>query len=351
MDDNQTALLEVVKYELRSPVLNDENIEVTDDTVLNEILSETDGVGASNSKTIFESAIRWVIERNKLTGKTWPQNWIALSAKQFAETIVVILLLLMPFCSMSQLSVNLSAAKTDLRNAAVTIGISYAQSIQTVVDNKTFFHAGKNSSLIFYPDIDIETGTTDAFGAITAKFTGLGMVFKTTTVAGLVAPDLHRTFQTFPISIGIESNKNFSFINTVVEAGWVPYFPTVRGLTAGVLIQGGVKSKAFNSPDSVGGGAMDESAETTGDGIFRARGFFRVNSPYLVNIDFFKVGLIGSADGWYDMAHGAGYYKLEATARVYLKDGQYIDFVYQKGSGAPLFNTGNQFLLGLTLKF
>jgi hypothetical protein len=47
------------------------------------------------------------------------------------------------------------------------------------------------------------------------------------------------------------------------------------------------------------------------------------------------------------------YYTLEAKVRFYLsqqKD-KFFDFEYQKGSGAPNFNQGDQFGIGLTVTF
>jgi len=351
MDDNQSALLEVVKYELNSPILNKDRGEVTDDTILSDILSDTDGIGASNSKNIFESAIRFTIDRNNLPKKDWPAAWISLTVRQFCESVVIFLLLLFPFAGSSQVVVNISASKTELKNSALTVALSYVRSVDSVISNKTYFWAGKHSSFLITPDINIETGTSDAFSSITAKITGLGMVFKTKQIGRLIAPDLHKGFHTFPISVGMETNNQFSFINGIIEAGWVPWIKSLSTVKVGMFLQAGNKFKTQSIVDTTNGGRKDESAEAVGDLILRQRGFITINSPNLLTVNFFKLGFIGSAYEWYDMANGGFYYKLQATLRTFLNDGSYVDFVYMKGSGAPLFNTGNQFGLGLTLIF
>lgn len=350
METLQEKLRTVAKRHLNS--FNDEKVEINDDTVLNTVLSDRDGPGGSNSKNIFNMAMMWTFQKNKIKIKPWPRKWIELSVTQLIEALTILLIMLMPFMSSSQMQVNLSASKTDLRKAAVTVGLSYVKSLDSIFNKGDFFIAGKNSAFSMTPVIDIQTGTADAFSSITAKATGLFMIFKQTEVEGLVTPDLDKGFHTFPISIGIETNNQFSFVNGLLEVGYVPWLQSVKQIKFGAFLQAGNKFKSGTRVvDSIAGGQIDESAEAIGKNILRAKGSLTINSPNLVSVNFFKLGLVGSADGWYDFLNGKSYYKVDATVRMFLTDAQYIDFFYQKGSGAPNFNQGDQFGLGLTFTF
>jgi hypothetical protein len=63
------------------------------------------------------------------------------------------------------------------------------------------------------------------------------------------------------------------------------------------------------------------------------------------------VGLAGKADCWYDFLNGEVYYTIQGKLRFYLTQNKdkFFDFKYQKGSGAPNFNQGDQFGMGLTV--
>ena len=87
--------------------------------------------------------------------------------------------------------------------------------------------------------------------------------------------------------------------------------------------------------------------------IFRIKGSFAIDTKSLINISGVGVGLWGSADAWYDILNSEIYYRLEGTVRFFLsanKD-KFFSLNYQKGSGAPNFNQGEQFGMGLTVTF
>jgi hypothetical protein len=70
--------------------------------------------------------------------------------------------------------------------------------------------------------IKIILGSNDAFNGIVAKYTGRVMLFQNTTIAGIETPDLSKNYHLVPLSIGVESNNNMDFVNSIVEAGYIP---------------------------------------------------------------------------------------------------------------------------------
>ena len=85
----------------------------------------------------------------------------------------------------------------------------------------------------------------------------------------------------------------------------------------------------------------------------RGDGGFGIETKSLFHISGVGVGLVGNADGWYDFLNSQIYYTVQGNLRLYLTAGEdkYFDFQYQKGSGAPNFNQGDQYGIGLTISF
>lgn len=273
------------------------------------------------------------------------------------KKILTVLLLLVTVICQSQLTVELAATKTDLKDNAIRLGITYLRSLDSLFGNQEYFLPGKKSFFLVTPELDIQTGTQDAFSSINLKATGLLNFFKTTTVAGLITPDYNRTFHTIPISFGVETNNQFNNTNGILEVGWIPYYQSygrkspewIKKTNFGIFLQGGYK---FNK-DTIGlvGGEVVETEEPEDRAIFRVKGSLGVNTDRLVKVAGFDIGLVGKADGWGDVVNNAFYYRLDGRVRVFLSDVQFFEFVFQKGSAAPLFNDAEQFGVGLTMRF
>lgn len=69
----QKQLKEVMKFHLSN--FNDEGVEINNNTIHNTVLSESDGYGAANSKSIYRAVIRWTMKKNGHQDKNWPSNW------------------------------------------------------------------------------------------------------------------------------------------------------------------------------------------------------------------------------------------------------------------------------------
>lgn len=355
MEQNQ--LQDVMKYQLAP--FNDEGVDIGDDTIHETVLDADDGFGPSNSKTIYEGAIRWTLVKAGHKDKPWPANWMGMSVRELAGALITMLILFLSTIASAQLRVSVGAGKTDLRDNAITIGISYLKSFDSIWKQQGYLVAGKNSFFIVSPEAQIQTGNQDAFSSITLKATGLLMAFRTTTVSGVVTPNTHRAFNTFPVSVGVETNNLFNSINAIAEVGWVPWYQLattgtpawLKATKVGLFVQAGYKFYVDTTGKTAIGGEVDESSEAIRSAILRAKGSFGIDTKSIIKINGLDIGLVGTADLWYDIKNSEVYHRIDARGRFYISADNYIDLIYQKGSGAPNFNQGDQYGVGLTVTF
>lgn len=255
----------------------------------------------------------------------------------------------------SQITVELGTSRTELGQAALRVGLTYLQSLDSIYGNRQNFIPGKHSFFVITPQLNLEAGTEDAFTTLEIKATGMFNTFKTKTVAGLITPDFTKTFHVFPVSVGAEADGKFANTNAILEAGWIPYWQSygrpgpdwVKRMSVGVYIQAGYK---INVDSSGIGGKLFSAEEQDNKAILRARGKFKIDTDKFFDTKGFNLGLVGTAEGWSDIINSAFYHKLEGRARIYLSDNNYLDLIIANGSGAPLFNKSEQYGVGITLK-
>lgn len=256
------------------------------------------------------------------------------------------------------LELSIGSIKTELKKNAIDFGIKYVESIDSLIKRKGIFLAGKTSLFQATPEINVQSGTEDAFSSIDIKLQGLFIFFKTTTVAGIMTPCTDCLLHTLPIATGIETNNNFNVINGILEVGYMPWYQSmqkmprlIRSTKIGVFVQGGQKFDWSNVDNTPIGGELDESKEKIDEAIFRVKGTFAIDTKNLFPKS--SIGIVGGADGWYDMLNDEIYYTLSGKLRFYFSNNKkrFFDIKYQKGSGAPNFNQGDQYGMGLTVTF
>jgi hypothetical protein len=332
--------------------------EVTEDTVLGDVLTDTGVVDGNNTALDYRLGVQSVIKEYNGEPEPWPEGWLQMTIKTLATRILPLVIFLLAFFgSYSQLVVNIGAGTNDAKQSLVTFGVQYLRSLDSVLGGKEKVSFRKNSIFLVTPNFQIQSGTNDALNLINAKVTGEFLTFKTTTgTSGHTIPNFAKPFSSFPFSAGIETNDQFQFLNSVLEVGFVPVFvgrdnpELLRHTHLGFYLQGGYKFKLDSNAVLNPGGDKDQSEEQVNTAIVRAKAHADINSPQVL-IGAFGVGLVGSGDVWFDVANGAIYHRIDAIFRVYLSNMQTIDFVYQHGSGAPLFNQGEQFGVSLHLIF
>jgi len=265
------------------------------------------------------------------------------------------------------LNLTVQTLLTDFKNEAISLGIDYARSLDKMFQEKDIFVAQKNSLFQLTPGISIQSGTEEAFSSIQLKLSGIFMTFRTTWVDNVPTPDLTKGFQTFPISLGVETTNRFNTINGIAEVGWVPWYKKkleakvsnpFRTLKFGVFIQTGYKFNLIEDSLQMVICEMDSTLNTCDHSkedslLLRTKASLKINTNNLVDFGNGGLGLSGLANGWYDIKNKVLYYRVQASLRFYFnrKNDKYFDISYEKGSGAPNFNTGSQFGMGLTVAF
>jgi len=266
------------------------------------------------------------------------------------------------FCQEKSLEVSLGTLKTELKQNAIDFGLTYVKSLDSVFKKQDILLAGNKSLFQITPRFNVQSGTNDAFSSIDVKLSGLLMFFNTTNIAGAITPCTDCIMHLFPISFGIETNNTFTVVNGILEFGYVPWYqsPMMKNIPnllkhtkTGIFLQTGYKFDIDNSDINQVGGQLDESEELLNEAVFRAKFNFAVDTKSLFEISSVGIGLVGSSDLWYDIVNNKIYYRIEGKTRIFLTENKdkYFDLKYQKGSGAPNFNQGDQFGMGLTLTF
>lgn len=245
--------------------------------------------------------------------------------------------------------ISFGAVKTELEKSAVAYVIKHSPKDDIYVADKTSF-------IDMSPIIEIQTGGDDSFNGLVAKLQGHKVLTKSIDDPRLGSITCAEcSFHVIPFAIGMETDANMENISLLGEIG---YFPVGRqnsegkprfglsGPRIGFFLQAGYK---FNNKEgSVGsGGADDESSEEPDSNLARAK--VDIRGKFGGKTNFFN--LIPNVRGWYDFINSETYYKAEAIVRLNITNDKSFDLKYEKGSGAPNFNKGEQFTAGLTMTF
>ncbi len=259
------------------------------------------------------------------------------------------------------LEVSLNTLQTATGTSSVGAHLHYTLPEEEGLSNP--LHDFQNGLLTYAPDFSFQGGTADAFSALSFKAQGFLMFFQTDTIDGIIEPSSQKYFHVLPFSVGFETSNAFQTVNGLAEVGYSTQYhrPKVKipklfkYSQIGVFLQGGYKMHGPGDaiPAPMKGGNADKSAESPENAILRAKGQLKVNTN---RIRIFKnlpngFALSGISTGWYDFLNKEVYYRIEGNLRVFLTDQHSLDFKYEKGSGAPNFNQGNQFGVGLTVGF
>lgn len=262
-------------------------------------------------------------------------------------------------------TLSLGTVRTEAERAAVRLAIEYTEQIGEI------FRVGAGASVPteggpltivdLSPSVTLETGGEDAFNGVVAKLDGNIIFGSITSVAGVLTPCATCFFHVITLSGGFEADRGFDNTAFLAEAGYVPWFqnhfrgqyPILAASTVALFVQGGYKADTAESSEVDGAmdGAKDESAEAPGSGVLRLRGEYRLNPVTLAPLGSNHVQLVGAAAGWRDLVNSEWYYRVEGGLRLTLTGDQSFDFLYEKGSGAPNFNEGDQFSANLTIAF
>ena len=252
------------------------------------------------------------------------------------------------------LHVTLAALRTQAEAEAVGFLIDYAETLSEL----DILDAKPGMATNIFPDIKIQTGEEDAFSSLTA-FLGVRIFkFEETVVDGVITADPTKLMNIFAINAGAETTRNFDNVAGLVELGWAPVkYSKHSNLKLGLnpafatYLQGGYKVGIEDPDPDATGGDVDESAEDPDSALLRFK------TEFSADIDLVELGngkaikLVPAAEFYYDFLNSEVYYSLRGILRLQLAEDKAFDFSYDKGSGAPNFNEGDQFGMGLRISF
>ncbi len=256
------------------------------------------------------------------------------------------------------LSFSIGTVRTEAEAAAIRYLIEYTKNLHSLLLMSKEFEG--NWLLELSPEVKLETGEKDAFNGLIAKVNGNFILFDTVQVAGIPTINTAKYFSVIPLSLGIETNRRFDNVNALAEVGYIPWYQNDKSISKilkkskiGIFLQGGYKVKV-DSMESINNekeiGNTDQGKEDPNSTLARIKATAVFNPQIMIGSDF-GLGAIGAANTWFDLINSEFYYRIEATFRIILTTGQFFDFSYQKGSGAPNFNTGDQFSANIVITF
>lgn len=253
------------------------------------------------------------------------------------------------------LDVTIGTIRTEAKAAAIGLLVKFAEDIDSDYLFTNYEPEKFNWLFDISPSIELQTGEADAFNGVIAKLVGNYIRFDTVRVAGLLTPKSSSLFHVFPFSVGFETDRKFDNVSFLLEGGYVPFHlgsPHKIGLKTkvGVFLQAGYKFEVDDDSLSANtsGGATDESEEGPNSGLFR----MKLDGKTDLELGTFQsIRLMPRVRLWFDLANSAAYYKAEGVVRLVLAANKSFDLKYEKGSGAPNFNEGEQFSANITVVF
>lgn len=79
-------LKEVMKFQLNN--FNDEGVEISNQTVHNEVLDEDDGFGHINSEKMYQDVMKFTLIKQGHALKKWPNDWTELTVNELAPKLL-----------------------------------------------------------------------------------------------------------------------------------------------------------------------------------------------------------------------------------------------------------------------
>jgi hypothetical protein len=250
------------------------------------------------------------------------------------------------------LFLSLGSVRTENETAAIRLLVEYTSELGEIDIDITDRFWGNLS-----PYIRFQTGEKDAFSGIIAQLGGNFYSFSYDEVDGINVENTRAFFHVFPLGVGAETNREFNNLNALLEFGYVPWYQNIPSLPdfirkskIGIFLQSGYKFKTrvIETDD----GSTDQIRDNENDPLFRLKGVFGFNPKLVFSGDGQTgVSILGHITGWWDIIDKKEYYRVDATFRIHLSSDKFFDLTYERGSGAPNFNIGDQFSANITIQF
>jgi len=80
-------LKQVMKFHLSN--FNDEGVTISDDTIHNTVLSDSDSLTPqTSSMNVYRGLIIWTLSKNGQAIKPWPNDWMESSVADLAQNLI-----------------------------------------------------------------------------------------------------------------------------------------------------------------------------------------------------------------------------------------------------------------------
>jgi hypothetical protein len=279
-----------------------------------------------------------------------------------------LVMVLLPFSSSSAegdgnypFELSFGTVRTDSDLGAINLYLRYSEQID---ENRMFasieeddFRVGRGWLTGFSPELLVQTGGEDAFRRVIAKIQG--NYFWPGAMAGSEKkPEKQKSFLRFPLAVGFETDHRFDNLNLIGEVGYeligkpVGKNQMIQRPEIGLFLQTGYKFDIEDKGWGEFGGAVDESKEDPDSFILRAAlGGSAEIDLFHFNKDKQLVRFLPSGRLWYDIPNTEFYYRLDFILRLALTPDKAFDVRYERGSGEPNFNDGDQISANFTLLF
>lgn len=205
----------------------------------------------------------------------------------------------------------------------------------------------------FRPDVLIQYSDDSLFDSVQMGLDGVYGVTPCKVVDGRDEWNFLGLSHVFLFGAGIETDSKIENVNGILEIGYVPYYPGLFGesrikygpnVLLGFFLQAGYK---FDTGGDDGEDLENKGGSEVSDTeIGRAKTRLQLSFPLSDALE-----LVGDFSLWYDFVNDDVYDKSEFGFRVKVAEDQFVDLLYNNGSGAPNFLTGEKFSASYTIRF
>ncbi len=253
-------------------------------------------------------------------------------------TLILLGTLAATACLGNGLSFTVGGARVSPEQAGLAYGLSYLSELRdTLLSYRWGYFRWR-------PEVDL-SGAPAGFGHVSIRASAVAcFVHRIPRPFGdqvIMAVDTLGVEHDLTLTGGLETTPDLDRVAGLAEIGYSPWLP--RGwdwLEFGVYLQGGYLDRLALADTAA---PIETGPLARGRARLAAALRFPVRSPRPAELSC-------SAECWYDVLRRRFDYSLGVTASLFVADNWSVDVAYGRNSGAPAFEPGNVFGLGLTLR-
>jgi len=241
------------------------------------------------------------------------------------------------------LSLTLGTVRLSAQQAGLAYALSYIGDLGDSLQGR--FRSYDWGYAKWEPEIDVAMGPA-GFGHASLRAAAVACFTpQNEQVVGndtFVVPDTLGVMHDLLLSGGFETTPELDRLAGVAEFGYVPWLPPDWDwIRFGAFLQAGYQAR-LAEPDTTGD-TVSQGPLARGRTRLSASGRFPARSSRALGLD-------SEAECWYDFLDTKLRYSVVVALRLFMDFENSIDITYRRNSGAPAFQQGDQFGLGLTVQ-